>query len=570
MAKFFTNFDEQPVGDVTTSGQTQWTPRISNGVSDYRIIDGGDADGKFLRISTGSTLGSRVLAFNPLNGIGDNIETLAKVWVFKSGNDGSTGRYGLTYTRYGGNSEASTIGYAVSFVPVSSVKSVALYEDSTGVVQYANYAWSMSTDYFVRTRISGGTRSVKIWPASSAEPTSWTFQSTVTHPTIADPYSGLGTYNSDSYLYVKQYSAGTNGDTAPATIEEYKQWQKDQIDAANNALPSSTPIVGFSGGYGGPAGGYGTALGLAKQNTTLVVNNATHDHIATSITLTQSHQLVIADAAHEHLATSPTITQAHSLTIANTTHGHVATSPAMKVNKTLVIQSAVHDLTSENLALVTGYAAVPNDTVHNLTSDNIVLQQHQTLVVEDASHEHVATSPVIIESKTLVIESTVHELTDSITKLDVTHYLSVDSTVHNLSSTSPEMVQSAILAIDNAVHQITSDTVDIIQFTLLGKPNDAVHGLKSDHISLSQEHRLTVDDALHQIRSDIIEKIFNWTAVGKYFGDYVPNWGSTGTLEQSDIDEGEYIPKYDTGGSFEQGSIESGEFAPNYIQQGKL
>ena len=41
MANFYTNFDEQPVGDITTSGQTAWTPRITNGSADYRIIDGG-------------------------------------------------------------------------------------------------------------------------------------------------------------------------------------------------------------------------------------------------------------------------------------------------------------------------------------------------------------------------------------------------------------------------------------------------------------------------------------------------------------------------------------------------
>ena len=41
MAKFFTDFDEYPVGDVNTSGQTDWTPKISNGSSDYRILDGG-------------------------------------------------------------------------------------------------------------------------------------------------------------------------------------------------------------------------------------------------------------------------------------------------------------------------------------------------------------------------------------------------------------------------------------------------------------------------------------------------------------------------------------------------
>ncbi len=241
MAQFFTNFDEYPVGDVTTSGQTDWTPRITNGGADYRIIDGGDQDGKFLRVQAVRTNGSRVLGYNPLDGVSDNLETLVKFWIFKSGSDGSTGRYGASYTRYGGNSEASTIGYSVGFLPVSSVKSLVLNEDSTGVVQFANYAWAMSTDYFVRTRISGTLRQIKIWPASSAEPGTWTLQSNGTPPTIASPYSGVGTYQGDSYLYVKQFSAGTGGDSAPMygtktldyAANAFIEWQLNLSYAAN-------------------------------------------------------------------------------------------------------------------------------------------------------------------------------------------------------------------------------------------------------------------------------------------------------------------------------------------------
>ena len=268
MAQYFTNFDEYPVGDVTTSGQTDWTPKISNGTSDYRILDGGDQDGKFLRVQAVSTNGSRVLAYNPLNGVGDNIETLVKFWIFKSGADGSVGRFGAAYTRYGGTTEAGTIGYAVGFIPASSVKSLALFEDSTGIAQFQNYSWSMNTDYFVRTRISGTLRQVKIWPAASAEPGAWTFESNGALPTIANPYSGVGTYQGDSYLYVKQYSAATVGDTAPATAQQYQNY-------LNSLVPSSTPIVGFGGGYGG-VGGYGVSYGgalRASTKTTSVTQN---------------------------------------------------------------------------------------------------------------------------------------------------------------------------------------------------------------------------------------------------------------------------------------------------------
>lgn len=265
MAQYFTNFDEYPVGDITTSGQADWAVKIANGTSDFRIIDGGDQDGKFLRVQAAGTNGTRVLGFNPLNGVGDNIETLVKFWIFKSGADGSTGRYGASYTRYGGNSEASTIGYAASFIPVSNVKSLALYEDSTGVVQFSNFAWSMSTDYFIRTRISGNNRYVKIWAASSAEPGSWTFQSTATPPTIASPYSGVGTYQANSYLYVKQYSAGTDGDPAPMfAVSDKPQVGNFQV----KKIPTTTIVDGYSGGYGA---GYGLGYAAAYYPTATIV-----------------------------------------------------------------------------------------------------------------------------------------------------------------------------------------------------------------------------------------------------------------------------------------------------------
>lgn len=56
MTQYFTNFDEYPVGDITTSGQNNWI-------------------------------------------VNNNIETLVKFWIFKSGSDGSKGRF-CSYVRY--------------------------------------------------------------------------------------------------------------------------------------------------------------------------------------------------------------------------------------------------------------------------------------------------------------------------------------------------------------------------------------------------------------------------------------------------------------------------------------
>ena len=555
MAKYFTNFDEYPVGDIATSGQTEWAARITNGAADYRILDGGLGD-KFLRINATGTNGSRVLAYTPLDGVSDNIETLVKFWVFKSGSDGSLGRFGAAYTRYGGTNEASTIGYSVGFTPVSNVKSLVLNEDSTGVVQFANYPWAMSTQYYVRTRLSGTLRQVKIWPASSAEPTSWTFQSNGALPTIANPYSGVGTYQADSFLYVEQFSAGTDGDTAPMSAAEM--------------VPSSTPIVGYSGGWGGVFAGYGSALGLAKQNTVLEVADATHDHIVTSVTVAQVHSLAASNATHGHSATSPALKQAHKLTIANTTHAHAASSPSLAITHNLVIDNTVHEITSDSPQLVTGFAVVADSTVHALTSDNIQLKQHQTLVVANATHTHVATSPVLIEAKTLSVSNAVHVLEDSIGKLEVTHYLAVADTLHTLKSDNVVLTQSALLSVANTVHSLKSDNIDIVQFTLLNKPDDTVHGLRSDNIEVIQQHILAIDDALHRLKSDTILKIFDWTELGLDFGMYKPDRGDIGNLTQVDPgDAGIYNPKYYSQGQLNGVELETpGLYKPKNYETG--
>lgn len=543
MAKYFTDFDEQPVGDVTTSGQTAWTPKISNGTSDYRIIDGGDADGKFLRIQAAGTNGSRVLAFNALNGK-DNVETLVKFWIFKSGADGSTGRFGASYTRYGGTTEAGTIGYSTNFTPVSSVKSVVLNEDSTGVVQYANFAWSMSTDYYVRTRVQGNVRSVKIWAASGAEPGSWTFTSTATPPTIASPYSGVGTYQADSYLYVKEFSAATDGDTAPLNKAEYNQYLIDQV---NNAVPSSTPLVGWGGGigsvvgYGRPAG---EVLTPSLVNTVLVIDNASHSLVTTSPSVTQVHNIVIDNTSHTLVTTSPTLTQVHLLSVDNASHSLVSTSPTLAESYVLIASNATHGLTSDNLSLVTGFAVIPDNTTHGLTSDNISLSQAQTLVIANASHTLVTTSPTIVEAKSLVIDSAVHALSSDNITMSVTHILAIANALHAHEATSPLIVQAATLAINNALHGLTSTGIDIIQFTLLNKPDDAVHGLTSLLTHLSQEQFLEIENALHRVNSDKIVKITDWTEMDVVFdGIYKPTSGTIGEFgESGTIDGGLYIP----------------------------
>lgn len=456
MAQFFTDFDEYPVGDVSTSGQTDWTPRISNGVSDYRIIDGGDADGKFLRISTsGGANGSRVLGFNPLNGVGDNIETLVKFWIFKAGADGSVGRFGASYIRYDGNTEATTKGYAISFVPVSSQKSIVMYEDSTGVVQYAQMAWSMSTDYFIRTRLSGNDRFVKIWPASSAEPAGWTFSSSAAPPAIANPYSGVGTYQGDSFLYVKQYSAGTNGDTAPMSRPQYTVafnsdggssvssqtvpldgtatppanptksgftfvgWMlngvrynfsaqvKGNITLTAAWTPDSTPTVGYGGGHGAITG-YGVAYGEALRASFPPPANIFHDHTLSHVSLIRNIILAPQSIAQGQSVSSVALQQQHTLAVNSINQGHALDVVALQQQHLLTAADLFHAHVLDAITITQQHILAPESLQHTQTIENVVLQQSHLLAPHNVSQAHYLESPQIYTQFELVVANILH------------------------------------------------------------------------------------------------------------------------------------------------------------------
>ena len=243
MAKYFTNFIDQPVGDITTNGQTQWAVKIANGTSDFRVLADG-AGAKYLRLSTTGNNGSRVVAFNSLNGVTDNLDTLTLFSVFRSGNDGSTGRYGINYNRYSGTSEATTKGWAMTLTPVSSVKSLLLYEDSTGSITSLPQTWSMGTKYWARFRTIGNAQYMRMWAYGTAEPVTWNLTGSASAPSqiAADTYTGVGTYAADSYLYVYQYSAGTAGDVAPMFPDE--QIMEDQFEDTDKNLTAHTGELG--------------------------------------------------------------------------------------------------------------------------------------------------------------------------------------------------------------------------------------------------------------------------------------------------------------------------------------
>ena len=405
MAQYFEDFTSYQTGPL--AGNPNWTTRLALGAAQTNIVPDDATSLPLMRIQGGST-GSRLNSYNPLDNATD-IESLVKFRV----NGVDTGRQGIVAHRYSGTSEATTAGYALQFLPASSVKSLLISNDQTGATHnFANYAWTANTIYWARFRTVGTAIQAKVWPDGSPEPATWLLDSFDTAFTGGPgTYNGASTFSPNIYgVDYLQYSAATDGGSAPATKSEYLRWEADVINAQ---VPTSTPVVGFSGGYGGPFAGYGSALGLATYDTELVIDNSLHGHTVTSPVLKQAHRVAIASAKHSITSTSPVIV----------------------INHNLAVDSAKHQIVSDNILLITGLAVVPQNAVHNLTSDNVSLQQRQTLTAQSASHALTSTSVNIIQFTLLgKPDNTVHSIKSDHIGLSQRQILAIDSTVQVLKS----------------------------------------------------------------------------------------------------------------------------------------
>lgn len=246
MAQFFQTFDDGTLGQPYPG----FTTKISRAGDSVNVQNDFAANRKFLQLFKGGTQGSLAVGWDALNGAQD-VEQLV---LFKlNGAVPTLGRYGILLNRYDGSSEATTRGFAATFTPASSTPSIIISEDSVGTVHFTNYSWANNQMYWARFRVNGNDQQFKIWPQGSPEPATWTLSGTFAGSTIASPYSGLGNFQAWSNMLVYQVSAGTGGDTAPATLQEY-------YDNINNLAPSSTPLGVYGAGYGAPMG-YGGMFG---------------------------------------------------------------------------------------------------------------------------------------------------------------------------------------------------------------------------------------------------------------------------------------------------------------------
>ena len=497
MAKYFYNFNDQPLGAFANGGGMSV---VMAGPSDKSRSIIGKYSGlgypHVFRITQGGTTGQDLTAFDVLKNHGGDTESL--VLFTANAVRQVPGSYGVMFWDY----TAAGQGLGLVFLPARNVKSLVLYDDKAGrTAQFVNYDWQNGTRYWLRWRVEGGANHyIKIWQDGTSEPTGWTMTTTYVNRTSGDHYIGLGTYAADNTIDYLQASFATNGDRAPISMAEYME--------PNNA---STPAVGGGGGFGG-IGGYGVAYGEVNRRTakevTLSPNDTVHSHLADSITISQTHNLSPADTTHSHTVDSIAIKQEHRLNVQDTTHTLTSDEATVLVTKSLEVDDVTHSITSEEPKLIVGLSLSVSDTSHVISSDNIQLKQNHKLVPYDTFHSHVADNATIVDAHGIVVHNTTHTISDSGVRIIQNHKLAVDSTTHS--------------------HEV-------------------------EHLNITQKWdkvELKVANTTHSISSDNIEKIFNWTELGFNYGAYKQDWAFNGGLEDVQVDGGNYVPQMIENGKF--------------------
>lgn len=281
MAVYIDNYNDKRVGSLQQKGNLT-AITMQNGKS-ASIAKSGSS--RVFKLS--SYLASRAfVADNRLTNNMDNVEMLVKFSV--SAEKQVPGAYGILNWDY----TADGKGLTVSFLPVRNVKAIQLYDDSASrAVAFVNYDWENGRKYWVRWRVAGGNQhSVKIWPDNESEPGAWTFTAQYANRTAGTRYIGYGTYGPNHTVEYSFFSAGTDGDTAPAGVAEYM-----------TKVRPATPVGVYYLGYGGAA--FGSSFRPASKEGSLRLQ--TNANIATIRSI-----IAVANASISRTATSSVVANA--------------------------------------------------------------------------------------------------------------------------------------------------------------------------------------------------------------------------------------------------------------------
>jgi len=193
------------------------------------------------------------------------------------------------------------------------------------------------------------------------------------------------------------------------------------------------------------------------ENSSLVVQSATHAHTADNVAIAGGSSLAVVDGVHVHTADNVVLNYV-VLAPADAVHLHTAANVAIDV--VLVVQSAVHDHTAANVAPL-GVDMVVQGATHQHTADAPTLQMQGDLALQNALHLHSAGNVDLTQAHNIAVDSAAHAHTaDNVAPLYPVPNLVVAAGAH--LHTADNVALDVVLVVQSANHVHISGNVDLV------------------------------------------------------------------------------------------------------------
>jgi len=195
--------------------------------------------------------------------------------------------------------------------------------------------------------------------------------------------------------------------------------------------------------------------------------------------------LIVQDATHAHIADSPSFSMATYLAVAESLHAHAADNVTLATTGTanLVVQEATHAHVADGVTLTTQWLLAVAEALHSHTAESVTLSLQTALVVLEALHTHAA------ENLTLGVTGTAN--------------LTIADATSGHTSEAVALTLNSLLAVFDAIHTHTADnlTLDTSNATAL-TVQDSTHAHGADNLGLSLDTWLAIVDAAHTHTAD--------------------------------------------------------------------
>jgi len=242
------------------------------------------------------------------------------------------------------------------------------------------------------------------------------------------------------------------------------------------------------------------------QANTLAVAEASHDHVADNVDLVQVNLLAVNEASHDHVADNVDLVQANVLTVAEASHDHGADNVDLVQANILAIAEAFHDHAADNIILNIGITLSVAEASHDHVADSVDLVQAHTIAVNEASHDHVADNVDLVQANILAVAEAFHDHAADNIVLELGLTLTVAEASHLHVADNVDLVQANILAPAEASHDHVADNVDLVQAHLLAVA-EAFHDHVAGNIDLQVGSTLIMSDAAHDHITDNVDLV---------------------------------------------------------------